>query len=310
MALHKDSPREYDSESREKEIITTPMTCTATNTPVIANGAKIVWADCDPITGNISPESVASRITKRTKAVTMMHWGGYPCHIEKINEIARENGLLTVEDAAHAMGMEYRGKPVGSHSDFTILSMQAIKHITSIDGGVLITRTRESYERAKLLRWYGISREIREGTDLRCELDVAEAGYKFHMNDICAIVGNTNLKHLDSLLTIHRDNAEFYNHAFSATGKIGVLPELPEGTKASWWLYTIHVENRDEVMQKLNSMGIMSSKVHSRNDTHTMFKKFYRDLPGVARFNSTHLCIPVGWWVTGNDREWIAEQAM
>jgi dTDP-4-amino-4,6-dideoxygalactose transaminase len=117
MVLHKDSPKEYDSDSRDEEIITTPMTCTATNTPIIANGAKIVWADCDPITGNISPESIASRITERTRAVTMMHWGGYPCDIEKINELARQNGLLTIEDAAHAMGMDYMGKPVGSHSD-------------------------------------------------------------------------------------------------------------------------------------------------------------------------------------------------
>lgn len=308
MAQSPDSARGYHN-SNDHEIISTPITCTATNTPIIASGAKIVWADVDPLTGNISPDSIRERITKNTKAVVMVHWGGNPCDIQAINDIAKKKGLFTVEDGAHSMGMEYQGRMIGSHSDFTMLSLQAIKHVTSVDGGVLITREKRFYERARLLRWYGIDRTIREGIDLRCELDVVEAGYKFHMNDICATIGNENLKHIVEILEKHRANAKFYDEAFSSSSCISVVPENDRG-RSAYWLYTLHVENRDECMALLNKAGVMSSKVHARNDTHSMFKDFARELPGVARFNETHLCIPVGWWVSADEREYIAEQVL
>ena len=171
----------------------------------------------------------------------------------------------------------------------------------------MICKNKEDYERAKLLRWYGIDRNVKEGIDLRCELDITEAGYKFHMNDLAATIGNENFKYLPQILQKHRDNAKFYDKAFD--GKVKYAPENPNG-KSAYWLYTIHAENRDELMQKLKEKGIMASKVHSRNDTHSMFKSFQRPLPGVEEFNRTHLCIPVGWWVTEEDREYIAEQVI
>lgn len=309
MALNQDSPKSYYN-NNVNEVITTPITCTATNEPIIANGAKIVWADVDPITGSIDPKSIADKITENTKAITMVHWGGNPCSIDEINNLAHENGIKTIEDGAHAMGMEYKGKMFGSHSDYSMISLQAIKHITSGDGGILFTKSEKDFERAKLLRWYGIDRTIREGVDLRCELDVAESGYKFHMNDICATIGLANFAHVDEIVSRHRDNASFYYDAFSGFDKITCVPENPNG-KSSFWLFTIHVNNRDEVMRKLGEDGIMASKVHARNDTHSMFKEFYNpNLPGVESFNRTHLCIPVGWWVTNDDREYIAEKVI
>lgn len=308
IALHPNDYKGYRN-SNEDEIISTPITCTATNTPIISNGAKIVWADVDPITGSISPEDIKKKITKHTKAVSMVHWGGNPCDIDAINKIAHDAGINTVEDGAHAMGMEYKGKKFGNHSDFSMNSLQAIKHLTSIDGGLLWLKSEKDFERAKLLRWYGIDRTIREGIDLRCEIDVPEAGYKFHMNDVCAVVGNTNLKHLPEILARHRENAHFYNEAFKGISKITVCPENPDG-KSTYWLYTIHVHNRDELMGKLKEAGIMASKVHARNDTHSMFSEFKTSLPGVESFNATHICIPVGWWVTTEEREYIAEQVI
>ncbi|MCQ2380994.1 MAG: DegT/DnrJ/EryC1/StrS family aminotransferase [Acidaminococcaceae bacterium] len=309
MALHQDGPKTYFNDNTA-EIITTPITCTATNEPIIANGAKIVWADVDPITGSIDPKSVENKISDKTKAVTMVHWGGNPCDIDAINDIAHKHGIKTVEDGAHAMGMEYKGKLFGNHSDYSMISLQAIKHVTSADGGILMMKSAKDFERAKLLRWYGIDRTIREGIDLRCELDVPESGYKFHMNDVCAIIGLTNFKHVDEILQKHRDNAAFYYKAFAGYNKIKCVPENKDG-RSSFWLFTLHVDNRDELMKKLGEVGIMASKVHARNDTHSMFKDFYNpNLPGVEAFNRTHICIPVGWWVTKEDREYIAEQVI
>lgn len=309
MALHQDGPKTYYNRNVD-EVITTPITCTATNEPIIANGAKIVWADVDPITGSIDPKSVENKITEHTKAVTMVHWGGNPCEIEEINSIAHKYGIKTIEDGAHAMGMEYKGKKFGNHSDYSMISLQAIKHVTSGDGGILMMKSEKDFERAKLLRWYGIDRTIREGVDLRCELDVPESGYKFHMNDINAVIGMTNFAHVEEIIGRHRANATFYYDAFKGYDKITCLPENPDG-KSSFWLFTIHLNNRDEVMKKLGEDGIMASKVHARNDTHSMFAEFYNaDLPGVESFNRTHLCIPVGWWVSDEDREYIAEKVI
>ena len=309
MALHQDGPKTYYNNNKD-EIITTPITCTATNEPIIANGAKIVWADVDPITGSIDPKSIENKITENTKAVTMVHWGGNPCDIDAINGIAKKYNLKTIEDGAHAMGMEYKGKTFGSHSDYSMISLQAIKHVTSVDGGILFTKSQEDFERAKLLRWYGIDRTHREGVDLRCELDVPESGYKFHMNDVCAVIGKTNFAHMPEIVGRHRENAKFYYEAFKGIPAITCLPENPDG-KSAFWLFTIHVNNRDELMKKLGEEGIMSSKVHARNDTHSMFAEFYdNNLPGVESFNHTHLCIPVGWWVSDEDREYIAEKVI
>ena len=150
--------------------------------------------------------------------------------------------------------------------------------------------------------------KTKEALDLRCELDVAEAGYKFHMNDVCATIGIENLKHLQWILEKHRDNAKFYDQAFSASKNVRISPENPNG-KSAYWLYTIHLNNRDEVMKKMGEVGVLTSKVHARNDTHSMFGSFKNsNLPNVEKFNDSHLCIPVGWWVTKEDREFIAEK--
>ncbi len=291
--------------ARDAEIITTPITCSATNTPIVRSGARIVWADVDPVSGNIDPAQIEALITPRTRAVVMVHWGGNPCDIAHLSEIGRRRRIPVIEDAAHAFGSTYEGLPVGRHSDFVVFSFQAIKHVTSVDGGCLVCRDPADRERARLLRWYGIDREAREPSDLRCELDIAEAGYKFHMNNVAAAVGRENLKHLSSIVARHRDNARFYDAAFRGT-PIAVAPENPRGTSAAW-LYTIHAQNRDELMRKLTEAGIGASKVHARNDLHSAFAPFARPLPNATSFERTHLCIPVGWWVTPADRERVAE---
>lgn len=308
MSLYPDRPKTSHIDTNA-EIITTPITCTATNTPIINNGAKIVWADVDPLTGNIDPKDIENKITKNTKAITMVHWGGNPCLIDEINQIAHRYNIKTIEDNAHGIAMRYKGKPCGNSSDYTCISLQAIKCITSVDGGLIMMKDKEAYERALLLRWYGIDRTVHEGVDLRCELDVAEAGYKFHMNDICALIGNANFMHMDEIVRRNRDNAAFYNEAFADCDKIMAAPENPDG-EASYWLYTLHVNNRDVIMNKLNAAGIMASKVHARNDTHSMFNEYRANLVNVDKFNGTHLCIPVGWWVTDDDREYIAETVL
>jgi dTDP-4-amino-4,6-dideoxygalactose transaminase len=287
----------------ENEIICSPMTCSATLTPILANRGKITWADINPITGNIDPACI--KVTEKTKAIVAMAWGGMPCDLDALNKC----GVPVIQDAAHALGSTWNGEHLAKHSDFTMHSLQAIKHVTSVDGGLLICKDQKYYERAKLLRWYGISRDSnKEVKDLRCELDISETGHKFHMSDVTAVIGMQNFKHLDEIVQAHQANAAYYDSVFAGTA-IPYSKALPQA-KSSYWLYTIHAKNRDKLMELLKADGIMTSKVHTRNDHHSAFAAFKADLPNVDKFQQTHLCIPVGWWVTKEDREFIVDRIL
>lgn len=287
------------------EVISTPMTCTATNVPIMAMGAKIVWADIDPHTGNLDPKDVERKVTSRTKAVMAVHWAGYPCEIDELGRIGAKHGVKIIEDAAHAFGGSYRDRPIGSHSDFVCFSFQAIKHLTTVDGGALVTKTADAYKRGKLLRWYGIDRES-ERRDFRCEQDVAEWGYKFHMNDVTATIGLEQLRHVDRVLQRHRDNAAYYRQRLADVPGLSLL-DYQDDRVCSYWLFTLRIRNRDEFMHAMKKAGIVTSQVHARNDEHTMFSEFRRVLPGVDEFAAEQVSIPVGWWLEDEHRAYIAD---
>src|SRR5579862_1437430 len=182
------------------EVLTTPLTCTATNWPILANRLHIRWCDVDPGTLNIDLDDVARKLSPRTKIVMIVHWGGQPVDLDRLDRIldgwAKQHGFRpqVIEDCAHAFGSTYQGRPVGTGRNIGCYSFQAIKHVTAIDGGCLVLPNDDLHSRAKLARWYGIDRETPRG-DFRCENDVAAWGYKFHMNDVCATVGLANLAH-------------------------------------------------------------------------------------------------------------------
>lgn len=284
------------------EVITTPMTCTATNFPILANGADIVWADIDSYTGMISAQSIARKLSERTRAIMVVHWGGTPANLTPILKLAHDHNIPVIEDAAHALGAEWYDRKIGNTgSDFTCFSLQAIKHITTVDGGVLIAKRDADYKRGKLLRWYGIDREGPR-QDFRCEEDIAEWGYKFHMNDVTATMGLVALKHLDEIVEKHRANALFFDvHIHN--------PNIQKPTgyagHSSWWLYTLRVQHRQDFMEHMKECGVMTSRVHARNDTHTALNKYITPLPGVDKFESEMVCIPVHSNLEYEELEWI-----
>jgi len=288
------------------EVITTAMTCTATNMPILAAGAKIVWADIDPNTGLIDPDEIEKKITSKTKAIIMVHFGGIPCDIDKINAIAKAYNIKTIEDGAHAIGSEYKGKKIGNHSDFVMFSLQAIKHITTIDGGLLLCKSAEDYKRARLLRWYGIDRDAKR-KEFRCEEDILEYGYKFHMNDIAAVVGIEQLNYIDDIIRRHIENQEYYDLELQDIKGVTIINKSSD-SKSSSWLYTIHVRQRDLFSAWMDEQGIATSRIHERNDKHTAFKDSICALPGLDKFNSTQISIPVGWWITDDDRSYIVQK--
>lgn len=290
------------------EVITTALTCTATNWPILANGGIPVWADIDPDTGNIDPKSIAKRITKKTKAIMVVDWGGYPCDLEEIKKIAISPSgkkIPIIEDAAHAFGAIYENTKVGNIADFTMFSFQAIKHLTTVDGGALCLLDEEIYKRGKLLRWYGIDREGPR-KDFRCEEDVKEWGYKFHMNDVTATIGLEQLKYVEKTLRRHRENAAYYHKNLKGIPGLTLLKEKPDRL-SSYWIFTFKVKDRDKFVKYMYAKNITVSRVHRRNDTHPVVKQFKSHLPNLDRFEKEMICIPVGWWVTEKQRDYIVK---
>lgn len=285
-------------------VATTPMTCLATNEPILALGAKSVWVDVNE-SGCMSPEALERRLCgNRISAVLCMHWGGYPCNVLRISEIGRMYSVPVIEDAAHAFGAGFGGSKIGNHSDFVCFSFQAIKTLTCGDGGAILVNDEDVAHRARMMRWYGLDR--RQSTEMRCNQDPAEYGYKMHMNDISASIGLSNLKHVDGLLKICRGNSDAYDSAFSDLPDVTVIGKPGLGVSPSRWLYTLIVPDPAEFIAHMRNQDIACSKVHDRNDTKTMFADSrVGGLPGVDAFDAHHVCIPCGWWVNAKDREHI-----
>jgi dTDP-4-amino-4,6-dideoxygalactose transaminase len=287
------------------EVISSPMTCVATNAPVLAAGGVIRWADIDPDTGNIDPESVERNITPRTKAILYVHWGGDPSRIDDINSVAQAHGVKVIEDAAHAFGAEYRGRKLGNHSDFVCFSFQAIKQLTTVDGGALCCKDGEDHSRGKRLRWFGIDREARR-QELFWDYDIQEHGYKFHMNNLAGAIGLEQLNYVEGNLAIARRNAAYYIESLAAVPKLRQLHRYPDG-KSSFWVFTLRVEDRASFVKLLRENGITSSIVHVRNDAYGAFRSFKTELPGVDEFTEQYISIPCGWWVSEGDATRIVE---
>jgi len=211
-----------------------------------------------------------------------------------------------IEDCAHAFGSMYKGKPIGSYGNFATFSFQAIKHLTSIDGGLLICPENDFYKRAKLLRWYGIDRDDNR-KDFRCESDISEWGYKFHMNDVNAAVGMANLKEVDAnVISKTKANAHYYNEQLKDVKGVTLL-ENKEGHDSSYWIYTIKVDRQDDFMSMMKEKNIMVSRVHERNDKHSCVKDFAASLPNLDKVVKQMICIPNGWWITEDERQYIVE---
>lgn len=289
------------------EVITSPMSCTATTMPIANLFARPVWCDVDPLTGMLDASRIPELITPRTKAVLFYHWAGDVADIDAINAVAHAHGLKTIDDAADGFGAEYKGKRLGNNGmDFTAYSFQAVKHITTGEGAALFFASAEDAERAQWLKRYGIYRpsfKLPDG-DLNPNSDIPVAGYNFYMNNIAATIGIEQFKHADALVARYRENGRFYDEALKGIPGVRLLQRRSDSVSA-YWTYSLLVERRSDLIRKLKEHGIASQRLHIRNDIYSCFGKEPHELPGIDDFDQHTLSIPCGWWVTPEDREYI-----
>ena len=289
------------------EVLCTPLTCFATTTAVLANGLNIKWVDVDTKTCNMDLDDLKQKISDKTKAILFVHWGGSPIDLDKLKQIA--GPIPVVEDCAHSFGARYKQQAVGTTGNIAVFSLQAIKHLTTGDGGLIMLPNKELYERAKLLRWYGISREQRSGgsgKDFRLESDIKEWGYKFHMNDINATIGLCNTEGALENVKKHHDNAQYYKKHLQNLPGLQLIEDVKDSYSANW-IFSMKIKQKEQFMKYMTENGIMVSQVHKRNDLNSCVSDFVCDLPQLESLEKELVCIPCGWWLTQEDLDKVIQ---
>lgn len=241
------------------EVITTPLTFAASANCVLYCGGTPVFADVDPKTYNIDPEDIQRKITDRTKAIIAVHLAGQPCDMDAIHSIAREHGLIVIEDGAHALGSVYKGKKVGSMSDMTTFSFHPVKPITTGEGGMIVTDKENFYKKMVLFRSHGITRDdsMMTRNDGPWFYQQFNLGYNYRITDIQCALGCSQMKKLDRFLARRKEIVARYNEAFADCDNI-ITPYQLSDTESGWHLYIVQVKkcDRRQVFENMREKGI------------------------------------------------------
>ena len=285
------------------EVILPAQTFVATGLAVLYCKAVPVFADIENNTGNIDPKEISKKVTSKTKAVISVAWGGELPDLDGLSMQCQRYGLKLIQDNAHALGSYYYDVPAASYSDFTCYSFQAIKQLTTGDGGLLICRRYEDYKQAKKLRWFGIDRErdLPDETGERA-YDLNQVGYKYHMNDLTAAVGLGNLTGYWERKDRRHSIGNYYDDKLSST-----CYTTQRSKDIDDWLYTILVDNRDEFIKVMKFKGIPVSVVHRGIHKNSVFGDRDVDLPNQHYWDDHHICLPIHSSLTDGDVERVVK---
>jgi perosamine synthetase len=283
------------------EVIAPVFTCTATNIPFLYMGVKIKFADIDVDTMNIDTNHLRQLMTSKVKAIVCVHYGGLPCDMDELKCIADEWGIPIIEDAAHAVGAKYKGVDIGSISDFTMFSFQAIKHITTGDGGMVVIKDKELVDKAERLRWFGIDRKAKQAGIW--ENDITEIGYKYQMTDIAAAMGIVSLAEFDEQSKLRKTLFRTYSEELANCDRLRVVGNGFTDREHAAWLFTVIVEDRYKLQEKLRDNKIESNQVHFRNDRYSIFKEFTdgKKFPNMDKVEDDYLVLPLHTKMTVKD---------
>jgi len=292
---------------RGDEVITTVFTFPATAQAICQLGAKPVFVDVDAATFNLDAAKIEPLINGRTKAILPVHYGGHPCEMDWIQDIARRHRLHVVEDAAHALGSEYRGRPIGSLSDITCFSFYATKNICTAEGGMAVTNDENWARRMRVLSMYGISdaREVWQERHRSREVihfNVTELGYKCNMTDLSAALGLVQLKKLRWFNRIREQFATIYDKAFSGAAAVRI-PVIKDGIQTCRHLYPILLDThqlsvtRDEFIRAMADAGVSASVMFVPLHFHRYFAELVGhvsgDFPIAEQVFARVLCLPI-----------------
>lgn len=281
----------------EEEIIASPMACLASTQPLASQGIKIVWADIDPHTGTLCPESVEKKITSKTKAIMHNHFCGYPGYIDEINTIGQKHGIPIIDDGIESFGSKYQRKIIGNcGTDVTIFSFNAVRIPNTIDGGAIIIQNPDLIKKIELIRDCGIDRSIFRDNigEISPECDIVSKGYSATMSNINAYIGMCQMEHIGKILSAQQKHATIWETQLSEDRNIEII-----GRKEicpNYWIYGILVPDKRKTILEYRNKGWYASGVHINNNIYSIFGK-QEVLPGVEEFYSKFVALPCGWWI-------------
>lgn len=291
------------------EVITPSMTFVSTNHAILYNGGIPVFCDIEEDNLNIDPDKIEELITEKTKVLIIVHYGGYACDMDKILEIVRKHNLYLIEDASHACGGKFKDKMLGSMGDFGVFSFQAVKNLSTGDGGMLVTNNKKWYERLKKLRWVGISKDtFARGTENKYDwfYDVVELGFKYHMNDITAAIGLAQLEKLDWMNDIRRKWSDYYRENLAGIKKIK-CPFKKDYMFPACHNFVIKTEKRDELKNYLMEKGITTGVHYYPNHLYDMYKLYYRELPITEAIWTKLITLPLYPGLTEEELDFVID---
>src|SRR3989344_6592237 len=277
------------------EVITTPLTFAATANMIFFCGAKPVFADIKEDTLNIDPKEVEKKITKKTKALVTVDFAGNPCDYEQILKIAKKHKILLIEDACHALGAEYKGKKVGSFADMTVLSFHPVKHITTGEGGMILTNNKFFYEKLKILRSHGILKKPEKGG---WYYEIENPSFNFRITNIQCALWLSQLKKLDKFIKRRRDIVKIYNNNLKTTENLLLPKENFQGYSA-WHIYAVQLIGKDrrKFFEQLQKSGIGVQVHYMPLNMHPFYQKEFGykldDFPVAEKYYKGAVTLPL-----------------
>lgn len=275
------------------EVISSPMSCLASNQPLNTFGLKVKWADIDPKTGTLDPDSVRSMVTPQTKLIFHNHYCGYIGYVDEINAVAKEYGIPVIDDCVEAFGSKYKGNVAGNlGTDITVFSFQTVRLPNTIDGGAVVFKDKELYQKALLARDQGIDRSIfrDENGEISPKCDISTKGFGGTMSNVNGYIGSLQMDEIDGLLRRQKANADKWNGEvdfFKLNGRSEIEP--------NYWVYGVLSDNKVEDMLRFREQGFYASGVHLPNSYYSAFGEQGHH-PGVLEFNDKFIALPCGWW--------------
>ncbi|WP_242870477.1 DegT/DnrJ/EryC1/StrS family aminotransferase [Pseudobutyrivibrio xylanivorans] len=279
------------------EVIASPMACLASTQPYATAGLRIRWADIDPETGTLSPESVRSRINSNTKAIIHNHFCGYPGYIDEINAVGKEYGIAVIDDGIECFGSRYKGRLIGNcGTDVTVFSFNPVRMLTTIDGGAVMFDNAELLKKATLVRDCGIDRSIFRDDlgEISSECDINVQGYSATLSNVNSYIGIQQFENLEKRIKTQRKNAKKWAERLKDYGDYKPLQSV--NGEPNYWVYGILANNKRSCIKKFRECGFYASGVHINNNIYSIFGK-EETLPGVKKFYDSFVALPCGWWV-------------
>lgn len=287
------------------EVITTPNTFLASAGCVLYAGGTVKFADIDLETACIDPEKIKEQITSKTRGIIPVHFAGQSCDMQSIYNLTRQHNLFIVEDAAHAIGSEYKGKKIGAceFSDMTIFSFHPVKTITTAEGGAITTNDKELYEKLLLFRSYGITRDSQKMShcDGAWYYQMIELGYNYRMTDMQAALGLSQFNRIDKFIKRRREIVEIYKKLFAGDERFSFLQER-EYSKSAWHLWPILINfekikiNKKDLFEKLKQAGLYLQIHYIPVHTQPYFQKLgfkVGDYPKAEKYYEQTFSLPL-----------------